>query len=99
MPSPGMTAIRYFFFSALIERFLVPCRAGSAGHLIGLQWTKLHHGATLHCNVDGFCGSSLTVKLTDDTQPDVSQIKKASHGSPFARQTRPDHWRVQRHWR
>src|SRR5258706_863128 len=30
--------------------------------LIRLQWTKVCNGATLHCNVDGFCGSSLTVE-------------------------------------
>src|SRR3984893_13594018 len=43
----------------------IPCAlpAGSAGYLIGLQWTKVCHGATLHCNVDGFCGRSLTVEL------------------------------------
>jgi hypothetical protein len=63
MPSPGMTAIRYCFFSLLIVRFLMPCRAGSAGYLTGLQWTKLGHGATLQCNVDGFRGDSLTVEI------------------------------------
>jgi NAD(P)-dependent dehydrogenase (short-subunit alcohol dehydrogenase family) len=67
-----MTAIRYCFFSLLIERFLMPCRAGSAGYLTGLQWTKLGHGATLQCNVDGFRGDSLTVEIRRQPQPDIS---------------------------
>src|SRR3977135_682881 len=72
MPSPGMTAIRYCLFSLLIERFLMPCRAGSAGYLAGLQWTKLGHGATLQCNVDGFRGASLTVEVRRGPQSDIS---------------------------
>jgi NAD(P)-dependent dehydrogenase (short-subunit alcohol dehydrogenase family) len=69
-----MTAIRYCFFSLLIERFLMPCRAGSAGYLTGLQWTKLGHGATLQCNVDGFRGDSLTVEVRRRPQAPRSDI-------------------------
>jgi hypothetical protein len=36
--------------------FRKPCRADNAIYLIGLQWTKARHGATLHCNVDRFGG-------------------------------------------
>jgi hypothetical protein len=30
----------------------VTCRAGNTAYCISLQWTKLHSGATLQCNVD-----------------------------------------------
>jgi hypothetical protein len=39
---------------------LRPCRVDNAIYLIGLQWTKARHGATLHCNVDRFDADSLT---------------------------------------
>jgi hypothetical protein len=43
--------------------FRKPCRADNAIYLIGLQWTKARHGATLHCNVDRFGAGSLTVEI------------------------------------
>jgi hypothetical protein len=42
----------------LIESFLQAFRADNAIYLIGLQWTKGRHGATLHCNVDRFGGQA-----------------------------------------
>src|SRR5713101_5597582 len=64
IPSPGMTAIRYCLFSLLIERdSLWSGRSGDMVWLIGLQWTKAGHGATLQCNVDRLSGGGLTVEI------------------------------------
>jgi hypothetical protein len=41
---------------SFLRAFLKPCRADNAIYVIGLQWTKACHGATLHCNVDRFGG-------------------------------------------
>src|SRR5438094_472638 len=75
MPSPGTTAIRYCFFSLLIESFLNSLSAREVVCLIGLQWTKLCHGATLQVNVDGFSQGGLT-----------SRNSPTTHQTPFPHQ-------------
>src|ERR1700730_7168106 len=63
MPSPGITAIRYCFFSLLIERFLMdrPCRKTPVV-LPGLEWTKGGAGSTVQGNDARFRGPSLTIR-------------------------------------
>src|SRR5580700_770114 len=40
--------------------------------MTGLQWTKLGHGATLHCNVDRLGGGGLTVEIQLVHPSDIS---------------------------
>ena len=84
-------------FGAIIESFLVIQPACSGRLFDGLamdQTADRRSCSTLQCNVDRPDTASLTIPAPFNHRP-----SEYSHGSASARQARPDHRRLQGHWR